>query len=537
MRRQLSRSIPVAFILSGALAYLGACTTERPGRDARTLVAALDGDPGHLNPAITTNGGIHTAAGLLYDGLISIDSTRTPTPALALRWETLDNGARYVFHLRRGVRWHDGQPFTAADVKFTFDSLLLRFQARTRASMGAAILGIDAIDDSTVQFRFRRPYAPLLQQLDGDEAPILPQHLYAGQDPLRNPRNTAPVGTGPFRFASYNANSEIRFAANAEYFRGAPFIRDVILRIIPDAGTRVIALEAGEVDWLYSVPGAERARLRKNRRIRLVQAAESPGGGNCITTMGFNLDRPWFRDVRVRRAVAHAVNRPQFVERVLFGDGRAADAPISSRIAFAHMVGLPIPAFDTARAAALLDSVGWQRVGSAVRVSKGVAGIVDGTSFVINFKVLPGQAPFGELLRAQLRAVGIDLRVIPLETVVFAQTVFAARDFDTAIAAYCNGADPEIGVRRQYVSTSIAPVPFSNMAGYRNPVMDRLFDSAGSALAIDERRRLYGEIQRLAVRDQPYVWLVETFGTRAHSARCQGFSPNSHFAATATCTR
>ena len=292
MRRLLSRSIPVVFILSIALPYLGACTTERPGRDARTLVAALEGDPGHLNPAITTNGGIHTAAGLLYDGLIFIDSTLTPTPALALRWETLDNGARYVFHLRPGVRWYDGQPFTAADVKFTVDSLLLRFQARTRASMSPALLGVDAIDDSTVQFRFRRPYAPLLQQLDGDEAPILPQHLYAGQDPLHNPRNTAPVGTGPFRFASYNALSEIRFTANTEYFRGAPFIRDVILRIIPDAGTRVIALEAGEVDWLYSVPGAERARLRKNPRIRLVQAAESPGGGNCITTMGFNLDRP-----------------------------------------------------------------------------------------------------------------------------------------------------------------------------------------------------------------------------------------------------
>ncbi|MEO7520394.1 MAG: ABC transporter substrate-binding protein, partial [Gemmatimonas sp.] len=227
-----------------------------------TLVAALDGDPGHLNPAITTNGGIHTASGLLYDGLLTFDSAMAPRPALAVRWETLDGGARYVFHLRPGVRWHDGKPFVAADVKFTFDSLLLRFHARTRASMAPALMGVDALDDSTVQFRFRRPYAPLLQQLDVVEAPILPMHVYAGQDPLRNPANRAPVGTGPFRFVSYSANSEIRYAANGDYFGGAPRVRDLILRVIPDAGSRVIALEAGEVDWLYSVPGAERARLR-----------------------------------------------------------------------------------------------------------------------------------------------------------------------------------------------------------------------------------------------------------------------------------
>ena len=520
----------------GAL-LVAACAADRSGRDARSLVAALESDPGHLNPAITTNGGIHTASGLLYDGLIALDSTLSPVPALAERWEVLDGGARYRFHLRRGVRWHDGKAFTAADVKFTFDSLLLRFHARTRASMSPALLSVDALDDSTVEFRFRRPYAPLLQQLDVVEAPMLPRHLYAGSDPLRNSANIAPVGTGPYRFVAYDVNNEIRYTANSDYFGGVPAIRDVILRIIPDAATRVIALEAGEIDWLYAVPGPDRERLRRDKRVRLVKASESPGGSNCITTVGFNLDRPWFRDVRVRRAIAHAVNREQFVERVLFGDGRAADAPISSRIRFAYRSDLPIPAFDTRRANALLDDAGWRRVGDAVRTARGVPGIAEGSPLAIDFKVLPGQTTYGELLRAQLREVGIDLRVVALETVVFAHTVFTERDFDTAIAAYCNGTDPEIGVRRQYVSASIAPVPFSNMAGYRNPVMDSQFDAASAALVVEERRRLYGEIQALAVHDQPYVWLVETLGTRAHSARCRGFGNSSHFAATAICTR
>ena len=516
---------------------VGACASEHASRDASTLVAAIASDPGQLTPAITTNGSVHTASGLLYDGLVALDDSLRLTPALAVRWEIEDGGARYRFHLRRGVRWHDGKPFTAADVRFTFEQLLLRYHARTRASMTPALASVVATDDSTVVFTFRRPYAPLLQQLDVSEAPILPEHLYAGSDPLRNPANIAPVGTGPYRFASYTPHSEIRYTANREYFRGPPVLGTIVLRIIPDEDTQVAALEAGEVDWLFSVPGPARRRLNADPRIRLTRSALSAGGSNCITTLGFNLDRPWFRDVRVRKAIAHAVNRPQFVERVLFGEGRVADAPISSAIVFASARDLPIAAYDTVEAARLLDAAGWRRHGDDVRRARRVSGVTDGTTFTIGFKGMPGQMVYGDLLRAQLHSVGIDLRLEPLEPAVFAASVFTAREFDTAIGAYCNGTDPEIGVRRMYVSSSIAPVPFSNMAGYRNAVMDTLFDRAGSALDVNERRRLYRQIQEIAVRDQPYVWLVETTNTRAYAARCHGFGSASHFAATAECTR
>jgi peptide/nickel transport system substrate-binding protein len=524
-------------MLIGALgsALLAACAGEPARTSGRPFVAAITNDPGHLNPAITTNGGVHTAAALLYDGLLTYDSSLAPQPALATRWEVEDAGARYRFHLRPGVRWHDGVPFTAAEVAYTFKEVLLKYHARTRASLGPALSDVAALDDSTVEFRFRRPYAPLLQQLDASEAPIIPKHIYAGTDALTNPANTRPVGTGPYRFVSYQPNGEIRYAANRDYFGGAPSVASLVLRVIPDPGTQVLALEAGEVDWLFGIPGPERERLRGNPRIRFSQSAISPGGGNCITTIGFNLDRPWARDLRVRKAIAHAINRPQFVERVLFGEGRAADAPISSRIAFAHATGLPIPAWDTVRAGRLLDSAGWRRANAGTRVARGVPGVKDGTPFVIDFKLLPGQANYGDLLRAQLRAVGVDVRVQPLDQGVFSKAVFTTRDFDLGIGAYCNGTDPEIGVRRMLVSSSVAPVPFSNMAGYRNPVVDSLFERAASALNVEDRRRFYRQIQEIVVRDQPYVWLVETLGTRAYNSRCTGFGPSSHFLATARC--
>ena len=133
------------------------CAKTRPRRASRVLVAAIGGDPGHLNPAITTNGGVSSASVLLYDGLLALDDSLTPQPALAVRWEVLDGGARYVFHLRHGVRWHDGAPFTAADVTYSFEQALLRFHARTRASMGPALSSVRALDDSTVEFQFQRP--------------------------------------------------------------------------------------------------------------------------------------------------------------------------------------------------------------------------------------------------------------------------------------------------------------------------------------------------------------------------------------------
>lgn len=533
----LSAGQRIRTLCVAALPMLVAACARDAAHPSSTLVAAISGDPGQLNTATTTNGGVHTAAALLYDGLVALDDSLRPTPGLAERWDVENGGARYRFHLRRGVRWHDGVAFTAADVKFTFDELLLKYHARTRSSMAPALASIEVVDDSTVVFDFKRPYAPLLKQLDVSEAPILPKHVYERGDPLRNPANVAPVGTGPFRFTSYTPHSEIRYGANTAYFRGAPKLATVVLRIIPDGDTQVAALEAGEVDWLFGVPRAARQRLATDARFHLVHSSTSLGGSNCISTVGFNLDRPTFRDLRVRKAIAHAINRPQFVERILFGEGRAADAPISSAIDFAHASGLAIPAFDTLEADRLLNAAGWRRKGSDVRTAHGVVGVRDGSPFSIGFKGMPAQMVYGDLLRAQLRSVGIDVRLEPLESAVFAATVFTARDFDTAIGAYCNGTDPEIGVRRMLVSSSIAPVPFSNMAGYRNPDVDALFDSAASAINLDERRRLYRAMQEIVVRDQPYVWLVETRDTQVYSTRCHGFSGMAHFAATAECTR
>jgi peptide/nickel transport system substrate-binding protein len=529
-----SRSL-VALAAAAAMTAVACGAGDGPGGRAGVLVAAIGADPGHLNPAITTNGAVHAAAALLYDGLLALSEEQTPIPRLAARWEVERGGELYRFHLRTDVLWHDGRPFTAADVKYTFEEVLLRFHARTRAALEPALAGIDTPDDSTVVFRFHRPYAPLLQQLDVVEAPILPRHVFAGTDPERNPANHAPIGTGPFRFVSHKPEIEFRYARNDQYFGGVPDLEMVILRVIPDEATQVMALEAGEVDWLFGVPGPARERLRRNAALEFVETTINPGGSHCVTTIALNLDRPVLSDVRVRRALAQGLDRDMFLDRVMFGEGRVATAPMSSRLPVARSGGVALPAHDTVAAGRLLDEAGWRRGPGGVRVAGGVDGVADGTRLVIGFKQLPSFSRHGDLVRAQLRPLGVEIRLETLEPAVFVQSVFTRRDFDTAIISYCNGTDPQIGVRRQYASSSIGPVPFSNAAGYRNPEVDDLFEAAVSALELEARRSYYGRIQEIAVRDLPYIWLLESASTRVHRRRCTGFGEAAHFAATARC--
>lgn len=541
-------------LFTAASVLLAGCASSDPAADPQsaqspqasggpteggTLVVAIDSDPGSLNPAITTSGGTHTASELMFNGLVGLTPELEPEPELAESWEVLEDGALYRFDLRDGVTWHDGKPFTSADVKFTFEQMLLKLHSRTKTSVGAALASITAPDADTVEFRFKEPYAPLLLQLDAVEAPILPQHLYAGTDVQKNPVNSKPVGTGPFKLVSYTPDSELRLAKNPDYFKeGLPYLDEVVMRIIPDKGNQVVALEAGEVDWLFGTPGPDLPRLKESGEYDSLTTSVNPGGSNCIMTVSFNLEKPMFQDPRLRRALGQALDREQFLERVLFGQGKVAKAPISSGIPFAHAPDLDgMPQFDRAAAEKLLDEAGWTRTGDGTRTAKGVKGVPDGTPLAFRFTHFPSFSAYAQLLRAQLAEVGADVTLVPLEPPVFADTVFKARDFDTNVISFCNGLDPEIGVKRMYVTSNIGPVPFSNSSAYRNPKVDQLFDQARSTVEPAARTAVYRELQEELVKDLPYLWLVETEANRVFSNQCQGFSAAGHFAETAFCTR
>jgi len=248
---------------------LSAIAAETPTRGG-TAVIAVVADPGHFNPGITTGSNVHAVADSMFNGLVALDRELKPVPDLAASWTISDDSTVFTFSLAPGVRWHDGAPLTSADVKFTFEDVLFKYHARTKASLGAMVGRIETPDDQTVVFRLKKPYGALLQGLDVTEAPILPKHLFLSGDPNLNPANLKPVGTGPFRFGQYRAGEGVTLVRNPDYFKpGLPYLDKLVIRVIPDANTRLLALIGGEVDYTSSVSGPDLERLKKSGGIAL----------------------------------------------------------------------------------------------------------------------------------------------------------------------------------------------------------------------------------------------------------------------------
>ena len=479
-----------------------------------TLVIALTGDPGHFNPGITTGFNVHAVTGSIFNGLVELDDNANPSPDLAQSWEVSDDGMTYTFHLAEGVQWHDGEPFSSADVKFTFEEILFNFHSRTKSGLSDIVESIETPDENTVVFNFSAPYAPLLQRLNSTEAPILPQHIYADvADPQAADENLTPIGTGPFILTDYRIDDTIRMERNENYFKaGLPHLDEVIFRVIPDQNTQLLALEAGEVDFIWRVPGSEIERLGSDENIDLYSLNSGPGGGFCLPSLTFNLEREIFQDIRVRQAIAHAVDRNQILDQVIFGQGKVATGPINSQMAFAYTDDVTDYAFDVERANALLDDAGYTLD-------------ADGVRFTINVLHFPNFNKYGEVIRENLADAGIEVEVMPLERSAFLPRVFGERDFDTNIISYCNNTDPSIGVSRMYLSTNIGDIPFSNGAAYVSLEIDELFAAAAGNPDIVARGEIYAEIQQKLTEELPYLWLVETKFTAAADADVGGLQP------------
>ncbi len=473
-----------------------------------SVVVAVSADPAGLNPAITTQGGVHLICGSIFSGLVAHDFNLNPVPDLAERWEVSPDGRTYTFYLETGAAFHDGVQLTSEDIRFTFEQMLLKYHSRTRTSIGDNLRRILTPDQHTVVFEFDRPYAAFLQLVDVTNTPIMPKHLYEGTDPLTNPHNTKPVGSGPFKFQEWVKGDHLTLVRNEKYFKqGKPYLDRVVYKAMPSAAMAAIAFEKGEVDYFLNPSPLDVGRLKNMGGVVVTDKGRE--GFATVETLIPNLARAPLSNLRVRRAMAHAIDKDFLVDKLLFGMGAHATGPVSRLLGWAYNPNVERYEKNVALANQRLDEAGYARG-------------ADGVRFRLKFVHASSYAKVAEAVRDQLGEVGIAVDLKMMEFSAAVDAVYIKKDFDLGFASFENGPDPDIGVKRTVVSSNIGPIPFSNGASYRNPRVDELFALAASEPDRQKRAVYYFEAQHMVVRDLPYFWLYEPKSVAAYRDGLKG---------------
>lgn len=498
-----------------------------PPTPGGTVVVGVRTDFGGFNPI--TNNDQYTDEVIkyaLFTPLVRYNEKLEVEPYLAESWElvggtgedgTGQGATGVVFHLRDDVRWHDGQPVTAEDVKFTFD---LAKNPTTASLIGSAYLSevesATVLGPHTIRFDFVRPHAQALE--DFWWAPV-PKHLFEGVDPaeLRNaPFNRNPVGSGPYRFVEWRANDRVVIERNPDFpeaLGGPPYLDRVVFRVIPEPATMLTELVTGGVH--IDIPVAP-AQVREIEGARGLELFAFPS--RTVYYLGWNTRRAPFDRAEVRRALAHAVDRREVIDGLLHGYGTPATSPIPPLSPFNPTEIEPL-AYDPARAEALLDSAGWSG-----RNAEGIRTNAAGQP--LRFQLLVSDDPLNrsvvEVVQAQLRRVGVDARIQVLEF----QTLLAqhrGRDFDAVFHNWVLDNFQVASAPSALFHSRWAATPGSaNRSSYANPRADDLLERGAATADPDEARRIWAEFVELLQEDQPVTFLFWKDELAAAQTRVQG---------------
>lgn len=441
----------VLIILLGAVLLLvsqsNSKAAEKP-KPGGTFVVGMAAEPRTLNPAITSEFEARTVGANILSKLVYADVEENYHGDLAEKWTVSKDNLRIRFDLRKGAKWHDGRPVTAEDVKFSLETLEKYHPRGVELKRISEIL---ILSDTSLEIRFRSPSVTFFPFLD-EAGFIIPKHVYGtGEDPSRHPSNNSPVGSGPFIFGEWKRADRITLVKNTNYYiHGEPFVDKTIFRIIPSGPSRVLALETGEIDYLAerALPESDVVRLKENPNFVVTDRGLGIRG---LTTIVFNTRRKPWNDLRVRQAVAYAIDRKVMVEKAAFGLALPAYSPfskINSPWAYNPSVEGMYPQ-DLAKTIKLLDEAGFP-VGS------------DGerfTSTIIFDRGIPRTGDIAEIFRQQLKKVNINIVAQPLDKATADQRTWINRDFDLWVGLTMFGSDPAIGVERFFITEFAKMVP------------------------------------------------------------------------------
>ena len=466
------------------------------------------------NPAIFRLSSLNYWWYQVFSGLVRLDKDFKPVADLAESWTVSEDGKTYTFNLRRGVKWHDGKPFTAEDVKFTYELMLHRDNrassshwlyfgyivgaAEYRAGKADSIEGAEILGPYKIRIRLNAPYAAFM--LVSAAQPIVPKHIL-GDVPIKtmikHKFTHYPVGTGPYVLESWKSRDRTVLRANPDYFGKKPKIDRIIWRVLPDTSSRLSSLRTGKIDvnGLYAaVPVDEFANLNKDACCRGIRMA-----GQSNWFMDFNLKIPTFQDIRVRKAISYAIDRKAILKHVFNGWGYINNTPFHS-LSWAHKKDVTLYDGDLEKAKQLLEEAGWKVGSDGIRVKGGKR-----LSFTWRVGIGRAAAVMAEAAVPMLRKAGIEAKVERLDFVTLWFKHYVKKRYEVLSHLHPNSIypDPDYDLLRWYDHRI-------NKTGYNNPRVEEIIKKAAVTRGRSKRKAMYDELQEILAKDAVRLWLIQT---------------------------
>ncbi len=472
-------------------------------RKGGTLNFGLPVDPGTMDPRLQNDTSAQNINDLVYNGLIYNDENIKAQPDLAERWEN-PTPTTWVFYLKKGVKFHDGSELTAADVKYTFETIIDPAFASPRRSLYATIKNVDVVDTYTVRFNLTTPFSPLLAYLDMG---IVPKKV---AEVAGNKLAESPVGTGPFKFNRWDKGNRITLDRWDGYFRTPAYLDRVVLHIIPDNSVRAVGLESGTLDIIQSPMAAtDVKRLKANTNFKLTQTT-----GLGITYINVNTSDPIFKDVKVRQALAYLVDRNTIVSTIYEGMDLAG---VSSAIPGTWWGAPNVKGYtyDPAKAAALLTEAGWV---------KGADGIYAKGGQQLKFKLTtyndPNRMQLIQYLAAEWKKVGIIAETSVAEWAPFIAEVQASKH-QVSVVGWLSLVDPDRAFYRQFAKDGD-----SNWGKYDNAKVNDLLVQARQEPDQTKRAALYAQAAQIIVDEAPYIYVTTQGYVCVYANKVRGYVVN-----------
>ncbi len=477
------------------------------------MVESMLGDATNMIGMLATDAGSHTIASKIYVSPLKYDKNIKIVPYACESFETLEGGRLLCFKLREDIRWFDGKPLTARDVEFSY---LLMTDPDTPTAYGAdyhSVKSFTVTGPYSFEVRYDEPFAPALENWMLD---ILPKHALENENLMDTKYSREPLGAGPYKLKEWKTGQQIVLEANPDFFLGQPYIDELVYRIIPDQATQFMELKAGGLDLLSLTPMDYVFQTSSKWWRENFSKYEYYASG--YTFLGFNLrpEHPLFSDVRVRRAVSHAINRQEVVDGVLLGLGVPANGPYKPD-SWAYNPEVKPVAYDPAKSLKLLAEAGW--------VDSDGDGWLDRDGVQFSFTILTNQGNAQRIktaiiIQERLKQVGIKVQVRTVEWATFLNEFVDPGRFDAIILAWSSPPDPDI-----HAVWHSEANPRLNFMRYSNPEVDKLLDQGRSTLDQEQRKRIYWKVQEILAEDQPYCFLYVAKSLPIVHQRIQGIEP------------